>query len=108
MNDERLAERRTHKRYPLPASVQVEHLASRKAFPARSVDVSRGGVLMHVPAEAPFKAGHNIRLVMENVQEPQFAYLTERDLYATVTRVERKALIHTGTVAVGVAFDNPM
>ncbi len=108
MNVQSQAERRVHRRYPVPASVRVEHLASGRNFPARAVDASRGGMLMYVPAATPVKVGQAIRLAVSNVGQPDLTGLAGADRPATIKRVDRHALIRTGHLAIGVAFDEPV
>ena len=108
MNVQSQADRRAHRRHPVPASVQVEHLASERQFPARAVDASLGGMLMYVPAATPVKVGQAIRVAISDVDQPDLALLAGLDLSATIKRVDRHALIKTGHLAIGIAFDQPV
>ena len=98
-------EHRRSRRYPLSANVQVRHEPSGRDFPARSVDISEGGLLMYVSPAAPVKAGQPIRVKIGAIARPQFASLGDREIKATVARVDRDKLLSIGQVAVGIAFD---
>ncbi len=102
------ADRRVYRRYPAPVSVRVEHVASKREFPARAVDVSRGGMLMYVPAATPVKVGQAVRLTMKGVDRPELAGLSGQFLPAIIKRVDRHALIKIGHLAIGVEFDEPV
>jgi len=88
--------------------VRVEHLASRRQFPARAVDASAGGMLMYVPAATPVKVGQAIRLAINGVVPPDLAGLAGADLPAIIRRVDRHALLNIGHLAIGVEFDQPI
>ncbi len=107
MNVKSQANRRVYTRYPAPASVRVEHLASHRSFPARAVDASVGGMLMYVPAATPVKVGQTIHLAISDVGQPNLADLAGAGMSATIKRVDRHALIKTGHLAIGVEFDKP-
>jgi len=108
MNVKSQAERRVHRRYPVPTSVHVEHAASERTFPARAVDASCGGMLLYVPATTPVEVGQELRLTMSDVNQPQLVRMTGQYLSAKVRRVDRHALIRTGHLAIGVEFDEPI
>ena len=106
MNDsaKKSADRREHQRYPLATSVQFYHGPSQREFPARSIDISAGGMLMYVPAATPVQPGQAIRLKVGGIGRPEFAGLDENPVDATVIRVNRRALLAGGYLAVGVRF----
>ena len=108
MHADSSADRRVYRRYPAPISVRVEHVASKREFPARAVDVSRGGMLMYVPAATPVKVGQAIRLTMKGVDQPELAGLSGQFLPAMIKRVDRHVLIKIGHLAIGVEFDEPV
>ncbi|MHC4294898.1 MAG: PilZ domain-containing protein, partial [Planctomycetota bacterium] len=62
-----LTERRAHPRHPLPTTVQFYHGPSQRDFPSRCADISRGGLLMYVPAKTPVKTGDPVRLLLGSV-----------------------------------------
>ena len=97
-------DRRKHPRHPLATSVQFHHGMSQREFPGRCVDISKGGMLMYVPAATPLRAGDSVRVTLGSVGRPEFANLGDRPLDATVVRVDRKAMLNIGHVAVGVRF----
>ncbi len=108
MNVQSHANRRNYRRYPVPVKVQVEHLASHREFPARAIDASAGGMLMYVPAAAPVKVGQAISLAISDVNQPDLTGLAGQERSATIRRVDRRALISAGHLAIGVAFDEPL
>ena len=84
--------------------IQFYHGPSQREFPGRTVDVSRTGTLMQVPATTPIRVGQTIRLNVSVIPHPQFADLGQDPIDATIVRVDRGALVATGQVAVGVRF----
>ena len=98
------AERRMDRRYPLSTSVNFFHGPSNREFPARCVDVSRGGMLMYVPVSTPVKVGQPLRLNVGSVSRPEFAGLSEKPMDGTIARVDRHRMLEEGYVAVGVRF----
>jgi len=104
MSNRPSTERRQHQRFPLSTSVQFYHDPSQRDFPGRCANISAGGMLMYVPAATPLQPGHGIRLNLGSVNRPEFANLGDGTVYATVVRVDRKALLVAGSLAVGVRF----
>jgi hypothetical protein len=68
--------------------VEFYHGPSGRIFPGRTVNLSSGGVLMHIPAGIPVQIGQPIRLAVGCVNRPEFAGLSERPVDATVVRVD--------------------
>ncbi len=108
------ADRRLHKRYPLAAALRFHHQPSRRDYPARCVDASQGGLMMHAPARAPLKPGQVIRLTLsapagteEAGGPPGLAGLAERPIDATIIRIDRQTLLKEGCLGVGVQFTRP-
>jgi len=95
------AERRGHQRHPFAGRVNIFHGPTQRAFPARSVDISEGGMLMYVPVSTPVKPGQPIRLSVENA-EP--AELGPEPVNGRIIRVDRHRLTTQGHLAVGVQF----
>lgn len=85
-------------------TVQFYHGPSRREYPARSVNISFGGMLMYVPVGTPVAAGQPIRMTLGSHDRPEFAGLSERPLDATIVRVDRKKIVEVGHVPVGVRF----
>ncbi|MFW6065350.1 MAG: PilZ domain-containing protein [Planctomycetota bacterium] len=106
MSSPSAVERRKHRRCPMPARVNFHHSPSRRDWPGRCVDVSHGGMLMYVPASVPIQPGHPIQVKMEAISRPEYVGLGEKDVPATVVRVDRHAMLSMGHLAVGVRFDN--
>ena len=71
------ADRRRHQRYPLATSLQFYHGPSQRDFPGRCVDISKGGMLMYVPAGVPIRPGDPVRLTLGGVGRPEFADLEQ-------------------------------
>lgn len=97
-------DRRQHVRQPLALSVRFEHLPSRREFKARCVDISRGGLLMYIPATVPVQVGHPIRLTLNGIGKPEFRDLADRTIEVQVVHVDRHTLIPMGHLAIGVRF----
>ena len=97
-------ERRQHDRYPLTTGVQFYHEPSHRDLPARCSDISQGGMKMYVPAATPVRAGDSVRVVLGALDRPEFAGLGETPLGASIVRVDRRALLSDGHLAVGVRF----
>jgi len=98
-------DRRAHTRYPLATSVEFHHGPSQRNFPARCVDISAGGMLMYVPAATPVQPGHPVRLQMGAVSRPEFAGLADKPISATVVRVDRRSILSSGHLAIGLRFN---
>jgi len=97
-------ERRSQPRYPLAQSVDFWHAPSRRRFPARCADLSRGGARLHLPAAAPLAPGQGVRLRIGGADGPELLGLGGRELRATVVRVDRQSLLADGCVTVGLRF----
>jgi hypothetical protein len=104
MSDEPRMERRAHPRFAQPAAVQFHHGPSGRDFPGRCVDVSQGGLRMHVPAATPVQPGQPVRLSLSGITEPALADLAGQPLGATIVRVDRGSLPREGQLTVGVKF----
>ena len=108
MNERTSADRRQHVRYPLATTVQFYHCPSRREFPARSIDMSAGGILLYVPAGTPVASGQPIQLKLGVHGRPEFAPLSDAPLDGTVVRVDRKRMLDMGHLPVGVRFSQPV
>ncbi len=104
MIDSPLRERRINTRYQLATGVRFLHGLSQRDFPARCVDISKSGLLMYVPASAPVKPGHAVRLTLGGVDLDELAGLSDATVDGTIVRVNRQTLLANGYVAVGVRF----
>ena len=104
MNGTPTAERRQHQRFPLAMGVQFFHGPSRRDFPGRCVDLSDGGMLMHVPPTTPVRVGHPIRLDAAAVPRGESRRAGETPIDATIVRVDHHCLLTAGNLAVGVRF----
>jgi len=101
------ADRRRHVRYPMATTVQFYHGPSRREFPARTVDISSGGLLMYIPASVPVAPGQPIRLTIGCHNRPELAGLGDHPLDATIVRVDRHKMLSLGHLPVGVRFVQP-
>lgn len=107
------ADRRHYKRVATSALVRLHHGPSDREYPARSVDVSAGGMLMYVPAITPVGLGHRISIRTDSSAGPDAPGKFECDLprlgaqpvNATIVRVDRGKLVSTGQIVIGVQFD---
>ena len=97
-------ERRQYRRYPLATGLQFHHGPSRREIPARSVDISAGGMRMCVPATAPVSPGQPLRVNMGGTCRPELAGMGDKPVSATIVRVDRNGLITTGHLTIGVRF----
>lgn len=100
------SERRTQPRFPDTTRVQLNHVATDRDIPARCRDMSRSGMYLHVPANAPVQAGQTVRLTLGSVACEPLCDLSERQLAATIARVDREALVSEGMVGIGVHFND--
>ncbi len=100
----RSPDRRKHRRHPLSTTIQFYHAPSQREIPARSIDISTGGMLMYVPAATPAQPGQPICLSIGGGDRPEFAVNGEEPIDATIVRVNRHALLRTGYLAIGVKF----
>ena len=95
------AERRVHRRHPFAGRVSIFHEPTQRVLPARSVDISEGGMLMYVPVSTPVKPGQPIRLSVEGAGPPEFG---PEPVDCRIVRVDRHSLTTQGHLAVGVQF----
>jgi c-di-GMP-binding flagellar brake protein YcgR len=108
MNERTSADRRKYVRYPLATTVQFYHCPSRREVPARSVDISSGGILVYVPAGTPVAPGQPVQLRLGTHKRPEFALLSNRPLDGTIVRVDRNKMMSVGHLPVGVRFSEPV
>ncbi len=59
---------------------------------------------MYVPASAPVQPGHPIRLNLSGIPLPELGGFSQDALQATIVRVDRKSLLPSGHLAIGVRF----
>ena len=104
MAEQMFVERRQHQRHPLATGIQFHHGPSQQDCLGRCVDISAGGMKMHVPPNVPVRVGQPIRLSMGSVNRPEFSDLGEKPIDATIVRVGRSDLLAHGHLAVGVKF----
>ncbi|MFW6062456.1 MAG: PilZ domain-containing protein [Planctomycetota bacterium] len=104
MSSSPATERRQFTRHPLVTSVEFYHAPSKREFPGRTVDISRGGMRMYVPATAPVHPGQCVRLQAGTLGETEAGDFGEGKLDATIVRVDRRDLLDHGHIAVALKF----
>ena len=97
-------ERRRHPRYPLATNMQFHHGPSRREVPARSVDISAGGIRMYVPVSAPVRPGQPVRMNMGAICRPELIGTDRKSVDGTIVRVDRSRLTTTGYMSIGIRF----
>ncbi|HET6430198.1 MAG TPA: PilZ domain-containing protein [Phycisphaerae bacterium] len=100
-------ERRQHIRHPMATTVEMYHGPSGRQFTARTVDMSRGGVLIYLPAATPVAPGHPVLLSIGSPGRPELGGLCDQPVEATIVRVDRNGLLQHGHLPVGVRFTQP-
>ena len=108
MSDRVDGERRRHVRHPLATTVQFYHGPSQREYPARSVDISHGGMLLFVPVSTPVAAGQPVRVKVGAHNRPELEGLNCDGVDATIVRVDRRRIMDMGYVPVGVRFAAPV
>ena len=103
MSDVFAVERRVDKRHPLATSIAFYHGPTQRDFPGRCVNISSGGLFMHVPPNVPVQVGHPVRMSAAGVRRPEFAGLGGEPLDATVIRVDRGEYLE-GQLGVAIRF----
>ncbi|MFB3891729.1 MAG: PilZ domain-containing protein [Phycisphaerae bacterium] len=98
------ADRRQFARRPLALAVRFHHVPTGREFPGRCIDISAGGMLMHIPPTAPVLPGQEIRIDLSALTGPDTAGVANPDTPAEVVRVDRRKLIPLGRIAIGVRF----
>jgi hypothetical protein len=104
MSKKESADRRRHRRFVAANNVHFMHLPSRGSFPGRCANISAGGLMMYVPAATPVQPGQAVRLTVSQSGERELVSFGGKQLDATVVRVDRRALLAGGHLAVGVQF----
>ena len=104
MNPTSETERRQHARYPLSTGLHLYHAPTKRSLPGRCENISQGGLKMLIPARTPVKAGDSLQVRVGAMDRPEFAALSDKPVDASVVRVDRRALLTAGHLAVGVKF----
>ncbi len=104
MRESQKADRRRHRRHPLSAGAQLRHSSSAGDIPGRCVDISDSGVLMYVPISAPVKSGQKISLTLSSIKAGNYVGLNDRPIEARIVRVQRRGVLLTGKLAIGIEF----
>ena len=104
---EALVEQRKESRSTLAWPVSVWLPEANRFFNGRSCDVSKTGVFLRLPLTTPLRTGQTVELNFPRTQalaeeKGQFARIKK----GKVVRVERKNVLHTAEIGVGIAFAN--
>ena len=101
-------ERRKHTRHTYSANLRFRR-DDGKALPARSVDISSGGMLLNVLAYQDLFSGQTITLDLDadDVLDtfPDVYLPCSHDLQATIVRIERGRLSSNGYMSIAVQFN---
>jgi hypothetical protein len=104
------SERRQHNRIPRVVTLQLRHQPSDRDIPARTLDISDGGMLMCVPATAPVAVGQPVRIQASQDTLPRLPVRTgpcdSDGLEAKIVRVDRNALLTSGQLQIGIRLEN--
>lgn len=98
-------ERRVHPRHRVPAGLTIEHAASDRCFPARTEDLSEGGICMLVPASAPVRKGQEISVTFGWFAHDDLSSFATTTHKAIIVRVNRQTLLDKGQLEVGARFE---
>jgi hypothetical protein len=118
MTQPHTTERRAYPRRPAQAGIRFYHAASRRELPARTLNVSRGGLAMLVPSYVPVREGQSIQILSlppldgegprgDGLEDDAGPRDLERPLDAAVLRVDRASILATGQVQLSVRFHRP-
>ncbi len=110
MIDAPSAERRQHRRIPRVVNVEIEHPAAGCNIPARTLDISDGGMLVSVPPTAPVTEGQPVSIRASQNALPRLPKNSDpssrETLDATIVRVDRNALLASGQLQVGIKLES--
>lgn len=103
---EALAEQRKASRNTLAWPVSVWMPEANRFFNGRSCNVSKSGVFVKLPLTAPVRPGHIVEINFPRTtslaeEKGQFARIKK----GKVVRIERKNMLDTAEVGVGIAFE---
>jgi hypothetical protein len=101
-----VVEQRQNIRQDLSWPVSVWLPEANRFFNGKSVNVSKGGALISVPLTTPVQPGNEIEINFPRTttlakQKGQYARIKN----AQVIRVDRKQMLHDGSIAIGVKFE---
>ena len=104
---EALSEQRKESRSTLAWPVSVWLPEANRFFNGRSCNVSKTGVFLRLPLTAPIRTGQTAELNFPRTQalaeeKGQFARIKK----GKVVRVDRKNVLSTAEIGVGIAFTN--
>ena len=104
---ETFVEQRKDARTELTWPVSIWLPEANRFFYSKSVNISKGGVLLYVPMSTPVRPGHVVELNFPRTtslakKRGQFARIKS----GKVVRVNRKSLFEGGDICVAVKFAN--
>ena len=102
---ETLVEQRKESRSTLSWPISIWLPEANRFFNGRSCNVSKTGVFVRLPLTAPVRAGHVVELNFPRTtalaeEKGQFARIKK----GKVVRIERKNVLETAEIGVGIAF----
>lgn len=100
-----IAEQRMENRSTLAWPVSVWLPEANRFFNGRSCNVSKTGVFVKLPLTAPLREGHIVELNFPRTtdlaqEKGQFARIKK----GKVVRIDRKNMLETAEIGVGIAF----
>lgn len=106
-NEMEIQERRKHVRHGYSANLRFRR-EDGKALPARSVDISSGGMLLNVLAYQDLFPGQTVTLDLDTDDVldtfPDVYLPCSHDIQASIVRIERGCLSRNGYMSIGVEF----
>ncbi len=98
-------EQRKEIRSDLSWPVSIWLPEANRFFNGKSINVSRGGAYINVPMTTPVRPGHEIEVNFPRTmslakQKGQYARIKN----AKVVRVDRKQMLHAGSIGIAVEF----
>ncbi|MBN1943119.1 MAG: PilZ domain-containing protein [Phycisphaerae bacterium] len=107
MKQTAIQERRRHRRHAYSTNLRFRR-EDGKALPARSVDISSGGMLLNVLAHQDLSVGQTITLDLDadDVLDvlPDVYLPSSHVLQAAIVRIERGRLSSNGYMSIAVEF----
>lgn len=100
-----LVEQRKDVRSDLSWPVSVWLPEANRFFNGKSVNISKGGAYISIPMTTPVRPGHEVEINFPRTmslakEKGQYARIKS----AKVLRVERKQILHAGSIGIAVKF----
>ena len=101
-------ENRRANRFEVDCSLRFSHLPSSKTLRSRCLNISESGVLLLIPMHIPVIEGQNVEIHFSNNALNQILNAginsPGNTFQATVTRIDRQALLEEAGIRVGLEF----